>query len=66
MVLSVYNKWGRQPNLDIVDALTTRFMANIKEVSMRNMSNMVTHCAKMDYVNHNLFNVIEAELLHRL
>lgn len=41
-------------------------MTIINQHSMRNIANMVTYCANLDYLNYNLFNTIESELLRRL
>ncbi|KRX09489.1 hypothetical protein PPERSA_12232 [Pseudocohnilembus persalinus] len=66
LIFAVYNKYLKATNFDLLDGLAQRFMAIIQTHTMRNIANTVTYCANLNYLNHNLFNHIEAELLRRL
>ncbi len=55
-----------RPNYDVMDSISTRFIALINKHSMRNISNLLIYCSDLNYVNHLLFESIEKEIIRRV
>ena len=65
MIFSAYNNF-RRTNLEVLDALSSKFARNVTECSIRVLANITNYCANLNYTNQFLFTTIEKELVRRL
>ncbi|KAL4438871.1 hypothetical protein ABPG74_016591 [Tetrahymena malaccensis] len=65
IVFTSYEKFYRK-NLEVLDALSGRYMDLGKHLTYRNLSNLLVSCSNMNYVNNILLEYIEKQLLRRI
>ncbi|KAL4488389.1 hypothetical protein ABPG72_019239 [Tetrahymena utriculariae] len=65
IVFTSYEKFYRK-NLEVLDALSGRYMDLGKHLTYRNLSNLLVSCSNMNYVNTILLEYIEKQLLRRI
>ena len=65
MIFSAYNNF-RRTNLEVLDALSSKFARSVEECSIRVLANITNYCANLNYTNQFLFTTIEKELVRRL
>lgn len=54
------------PNYDVLDALSYQIIRNPQDYSFRALSNILVTTSKLNYLNHNLLSIIEAQMTRRL
>ncbi|EAS00928.2 hypothetical protein TTHERM_00922930 (macronuclear) [Tetrahymena thermophila SB210] len=65
IVFTSYEKFYRK-NLEVLDALSGRYMDLGKHLTYRNLSNLLVSCSNMNYINSILLEYIEKQLLRRI